>query len=143
MNEITIDSPSVQSYLTILQGVINRMAANSAGCKTWCIALVSAIFVIIADKGNINYVWVSILPIILLALLDAYYLGLEKSFRDGYNKFISKLHSGNITVNDLFIVKPDKDIYRKIIESIFSLSVWPFYGLLLIMLLIVRYKILA
>jgi len=42
----------VQSHLTILQAVIQRMASNSASSKTWCVTLVSAILVIVADKGK-------------------------------------------------------------------------------------------
>ncbi len=42
MDKVNFESGAVQSYLGILQGVINRMASNSAGCKTWCITLVSA-----------------------------------------------------------------------------------------------------
>ena len=29
------------------------MAANSSGRKTWCVAIVSAILVIVADKGKL------------------------------------------------------------------------------------------
>lgn len=55
MTNITYESPSVQSYLNILQSIINRMVANSSGCKTWCITLVSAVILIIADKGKPAY----------------------------------------------------------------------------------------
>ena len=68
--KVSFDSPSVQSYLTILQSVISRMATNSTSCKTWCVSLVSAIIVIVADKGKPNYVWISIVPIVLFPLLD-------------------------------------------------------------------------
>src|SRR5262245_30337239 len=34
---LQVDAPSVQSHLTMLQGVVNRLAANSASCKTWCV----------------------------------------------------------------------------------------------------------
>ena len=87
MDKVNFESGAVQSYLVILQGVINRMASNSAGCKTWCITIVSAIVVIIADKSNPVYVWVSLVPILLFLFLDSYYLGLEQRFRDSYNTF--------------------------------------------------------
>src|SRR5947208_1299956 len=103
---VDLDSPAVQTYLTILQGVITRMASNSASAKTWCIALVSAIIVVIADKGQPGYVWISIVPVGLSFLLDAYYLGLERQFRDRYNDFIAKLHDGKAQVDDVFIVTP-------------------------------------
>ena len=136
--EVSHDSPSVQGYLSILQGTISRMASNSASCKTWCITLVSAIVVLIADKGQPNYIWISVVPIVLFLLLDAYYLGLERQFREQYNAFIKKLHDHTATVEDVFILSPAGNTFYTTACSVVSLSVWPFYGLLAAMLLVVR-----
>ena len=141
MLKVKIDSPGVQSYLGILQGVINRMASNSSGCKTWCIALVSAIVVIVADKGKPQFVWISLFPVLLFFFLDSYYLSLEVRFRDRYNDFIQKLHAEDATVEDLFIVTPGKgfkSIAKSTVKAWLSLSVWPFYGLLVTMMFIMR-----
>lgn len=140
MSKVTYESGAVQSYLGILQGVINRMAANSAGCKTWCITIVSAITVVIADKSNPSYVWVAIVPIALFLFLDAYYLGLEQRLRDSYNNFIKKLHSDEAELEDVFIVNPGggaQITLASTFKAALSLSVWPFYGLLIVMLSIV------
>ncbi len=145
MDEVDLNSPSVQSYLSILQGVINRMAANSAACKTWCVALVSAIVVIIADKGRPEFIWISILPITLLFFLDSYYLGLERHFRNIYNSFIKKIHTNQATVDDVFIIiSPGrgKDKLGKTLCACFSFSIWPFYGLLALMLVVVQHWVL-
>lgn len=141
MEKISYDSPSVQSYLTILQAVINRMASNSAACKTWCVTLVSAIVVIIADKGKPHYVWISVVPIVLFLLLDSYYLALERQFRAVYNEFIRKLHFGEATVDDVFIIAPKIGIETallNIIKAGGSISVLAFYGFLALMLIVVR-----
>ncbi len=138
---VDFDSPAVQSYLTILQGVIGRMASNSAGAKTWCIALVSAIIVVIADKGRPGYIWISLVPVGLLFLLDAYYLGIERQFRDRYNDFIAKLHRGNAEVNDVFIVTSGGGVsgsMKAALRACGSVSVWPFYLILALMLLAIR-----
>jgi hypothetical protein len=37
------DSPAVTAHINLLQGIINRLANNSASCKTWCITLVGAL----------------------------------------------------------------------------------------------------
>jgi hypothetical protein len=145
MNKVSFDSPSVPSYLTILQTVIGRMATNSTSCKTWCVTLVSAVVVIIADKGKPNYVWISVIPIVLFLLLDAYYLSLERQFREVYNEFIRKLHFDNATVEDVFFVAPQSGVSAtslSIIKASGSISVWPFYTLLTLMLLVVRMWIL-
>ena len=70
------DSPGVQAHLGISQSVIQRMASNSASCKAWCITLVSAILVIVADKGNPQYALIAIIPTALFLILDSYYLAL-------------------------------------------------------------------
>ena len=46
------DMSSVQAHLTIMQGVIQRMAENSRSCKVWCVTLVSATLVLIARTGE-------------------------------------------------------------------------------------------
>ena len=76
------NSEAVQSHLSILQSVIQRMASNSSSSKAWCITLVSAVLVIVADKGKPDYAYISFIPILLFLFLDAYYLALEKGFRN-------------------------------------------------------------
>lgn len=142
---VNLDSPAVQSYLTIMQGVIGRMASNSASAKTWCIALVSAIIFVIADRGEPGYVWIALVPVGLFFLLDAYYLGLERQFRKLYNGFIGKLHDGKAEVEDVFIVAPGDGLAGSMKAALIacgSVSVWPFYSLLTLMLLAVRTYIL-
>jgi hypothetical protein len=143
--KIAFESPSVHSYLTILQGVIGRMAGNSASCKTWCVTLVSAVIVIIADKAKPDYVWISVIPIILFLVLDSYYLALERQFRGVYNDFIRKLHFGSATVEDVFFIAPRAGALAtsfEVVRAVISIAVWPFYVLLAIMLLVVRVWIL-
>jgi len=145
VGEINFESSSVQSHLSILQGVINRMAANSAGCKTWCIALVSAIVVVIADKGRPELVLISALPVVLLFFLDAYYLALEGLFRDKYNSFVKKVHTREAKVEDVFIVVPGtgtKTILWETLKAFSSLSVWPFYSGLALMLTAIKWWVL-
>jgi len=137
MDNINFESGAVQSYLTILQGVINRMSSNSAGCKTWCITIVSAITVVIAGKSKPSLVLVALVPILLFFFLDSYYLGLELRFRESYNKFIKKLHSGEATLEDLYILNPSGGGAKPIASTFnaaVSFSIWPFYSLLVVML---------
>jgi len=145
MDTVNIESPSVQSYVSILQAVINRMAANSAGCKTWCITLVSATIIIIATIEKPDYVWIALIPILLFFFLDSYYLGLERRFRARYNDFIRKVHSNSVTTNDLFIVTLEAGAGMTLLSTLracTSISIWPFYGVLGLMLAAVRVWIL-
>lgn len=137
-NEFKENSQAVQVHLEIIQSIIQRMAANSASCKTWCITLVSAILVVVADKGNPQYAFISFIPIILFFVLDTYYLSLEKMFRESYNDFIEKFHSGQITVADLFIVTPAGNLLKTFLSSLSSFSIWPFYLMLLLMVIVAK-----
>lgn len=79
------ESTAVQSYLSTLQAIVSRMATNSVNCKTWCITLTSALLVVLADKGKVNFVWVALIPVLLFCFLDAYYLAQERAFRESYS----------------------------------------------------------
>lgn len=144
---LTVDSPSVQSYLQMLQGVINRMAANSSSCKTWCITIASAVIVIVADKAHPEYVWIAAGPIALFFFLDAYYLALEQHFRDLYTAFLKKLHAGEATAQDVFLLsRPTAGFIpglRAKCSAAASASVWPFYLLVGLMLVAARTWILT
>jgi hypothetical protein len=120
-------SPSVQTHLGIIQGVISRMATNSASCKTWCVTVVSAILVIVADKGKPEFAWIAFMPAILFGALDVYYLSLEKGFRNSYSAFVEKLHTGSLTVADLFSIAPKGCGCSLGFSAITSFSVWGFY----------------
>lgn len=121
------DSPAVQAHLGITQAVIQRMASNSGSCKAWCITLVSAILVIVADKGKPRYALIAMVPTILFLILDTYYLALEKRFRKSYNSFIDKLHKGQVVASDLYAVTPQGPPFRTFVASMRSFSIWPFY----------------
>jgi hypothetical protein len=136
--DIDSESPSIQTHLSILQNVIQRMASNSSSCKTWCVTLVSAILVIVADKGKPEYAWIAMLPTIVFAALDAYYLALEKSFRNSYNEFITKLHSKSLHESDLYSVIPKGNMSRLQLESVKSFSVWGFYTSLAVLTIITK-----
>lgn len=132
------ESGSIQTHLGIIQNVIQRMSANSSSCKAWCVSLVAAVLVIVADKGRPEYAWIALLPTVVFAALDAYYLALEKAFRNSYNQFITKLHKQRLTEEDLYSVSPVGNISKLQIESVKSFSVWGFYLSLIALIAITK-----
>jgi hypothetical protein len=137
-NEFKENSEAVRAHLEISQSVIQRMAANSAASKAWCVSLVSAILVLVADKGKPQFAYIAIIPTLLFFALDVYYLALEKMFRTAYNNFIHKLHSGKIKAEDLFAMKPSGHMPDAIIDAVKSFSIWPFYIVLLLMIFVTK-----
>jgi hypothetical protein len=134
-------SPSVQAHLAIIQNVVQRMATNSAGCKTWCVTLVAAILVLIADKGKTNLVLLAVLPIVIFGVLDVYYLQLEKGFRNSYNAFITKVHDHALQASDLYSLEPIGSVRARVRQSLRSFSVLGFYIPLLVVAILAAFII--
>lgn len=131
------ESAAVQHHLTMLQGIITRMAENSRSCKLWCITLVAAVLVLVARTEQPDYALLALLPAILFLLLDTYYLALERAFRVSYNAFVRKLHSGELSSADLYRLAPTGSIPRLFFACLKSFAIWPFYPALAIMVVVV------
>lgn len=68
-------------HLEMIQGVINRMAANSFMLKGWAITLVSGFFALSDKDSNPMYFLVVYIPIFLFWILDGFYLRQERLYR--------------------------------------------------------------
>lgn len=135
-----LERPAVQGYLSMLQGIINRMAGNSSSCKTWTATLVAAQLALLVGKPiQLHVLWVClipVLPVLALCFLDCYYLGLERITIDIQRDFLKSLSMDSEEyINKLYDVrslgdkKRQKDEAKKAIKSY---SIWPFYLLVYI-----------
>ena len=134
---LDLESSAVQHHLTLLQGIIQRMAENSRSCKLWCITIVAAVLVLVARTEQPNYALIALLPAILFLILDTYYLALERAFRNSYNAFVRNLHRGELQPTELYKLAPTGSIYRLFLACLKSFSIWPFYPPLGIMVAVV------
>ena len=67
------------SYLNMLQGVITRMAGNSAIMKGFASTIIVAIFgMTVTEIVKWFYILIALIPMISFIYLDIYYLKLEK-----------------------------------------------------------------
>lgn len=83
-----------RQYLQMLQATIERMAANSANCKTWMVTIVSAFMALQCTIQSLNgWILLGLLPIILFWYLDALYLKLERGFRNRERQFINSINT--------------------------------------------------
>ena len=81
-----------RQYLQMLQGNIERMASNSANCKTWMVTIVAAFLALQCSIDELNgWILLAIIPAILFWYLDTYYLHLERGMRNRENSFIDIL----------------------------------------------------
>jgi CDP-diglyceride synthetase len=121
-----------RQYLEFIQNIITRMNSNSFMIKGWTITIVSALLVLFATIKVDSLYIITILPIILFWVLDAYYLQLERKFRSLYNNVIQNhvsvvLYSMNI--EEPSIKNNHKNKYWNLITS---KTIWPFYVFLII-----------
>ncbi|ALE20775.1 hypothetical protein HF524_00025 [Proteus mirabilis] len=103
---LNVESKAVQTHLGFLQDIISRLSDKSSTCKNWCITLTSA-FILLSlrlENGS-KYILLSYIPTLLFALLNTYYVYLEKSIRNQYNTFVSKLHNNQLTTSDIYTIK--------------------------------------
>ena len=70
------DKADVIKHLEMLQGVINRMAANSFVVKGWSVTLAAALAAFGAQSANQWFVAFGLIPVAAFWGLDAYYLPL-------------------------------------------------------------------
>lgn len=125
-------------YISLLQENINRMAGNSANCKTWLITLVAAITALQLTADDLrNILWIAPGIIVLFYFLDSYYLSLERKFIALEIEFVQK---AKIKTNDVlteglysFNIKGVKDKRATFLRSLFSWSTLPLYLCLLLL----------
>ncbi|WP_430453837.1 hypothetical protein [Rhodopirellula europaea] len=130
------DSESVLKTVDVQQSLIARMAASSSTVKNWCVTLATAVVVFAAEKDQWAYLWLALVPILLFAALDIYYLTLEKQFRARYESFIQKIHGSAVAQDDLFVVRPRRIEFSDAASAACSLSIWPFYVLQILALVV-------
>ena len=128
-DNLDVGATAVHKHLEIMQSVIQRMAENSRSCKVWCVTLVSAILVLVARIENADHALIALAPALLFYVLDAYYLALERRFRNSYNAFVCKVQKEELSTSDLFIVAPTGSTSRTFLWAMFqSFAVLPFYA---------------
>ena len=153
------DKDEERLYLQMMQDNITRMATNSANAKTWLVTIVAGFLAIGCNIKDFEY-WLllAIAPIVVFWYLDAYYLNLERGFRNREQRFINIVKG--VTLSDeedatdkkketaLFdfktLTKPQDEKNKELgyaetgfFRMFFSSSVWPVYVIMLFIVLIV------
>lgn len=72
-------------HLELIQGVVNRLAADSFRIKAWAVVLVGALLVLLVREDRIVLAAIGFIPVALFWGLDAYFLWQERLFRVLYD----------------------------------------------------------
>ena len=135
---VDTEATSVQTYLQILQGVITRVATNSANCKGWCITLTAGIAALGTDPERHDLLIVAIIPIAVFGVLDGYYFLLEKRYRNRHDDVVAKVTRGQLEVTELFRVAPIKRA-GDIEHVLLSFAMIPAYAFMIAVLVFLRF----
>jgi hypothetical protein len=120
------DNPAVMAHINLLQGIINRMAAASSSCKTWCIGLVSGLLSLAGSTKVVAMADLVLVPIGVFAHLDFMYLTQEIAYRDLHEQFVFKIRTGTYSKDDVFNARAPR-LFEHYMSALVSWSTWPFY----------------
>lgn len=125
-------------YLQMIQNNISRMSTSSALFKGFSATIVAGISMISYCQQNTCVIILSFLPVLLFAVLDTYYLQLEKQLRCLYDLVRKGTHACDFNMK---LEKGDVEDKAKaeirIIDCIKSFSIWPFYLTMILVLVTV------
>ena len=132
---LSYESSAAHAHLGHLQAIVGRMADSANACKFWCVALISAVLVVIG-LGQVSeeplpgeQVLLAFLPGVALLFLNAYYHSQELRFRRAYEAFVGRLAAGSAERGDLFCMPDNKGAVCRWVRSLRSISIWPFYSM--------------
>lgn len=131
----------VQGFIIQLDSIINRMASNSANAKNWLMTIIAAAIAIQWSQSQLERLLWLLIPVLLFMLTDMYYLGMERHFKKIQKSFIEDVRSGkDISLLVYFIPKTSKcQQVCNMLATIDSLSIWPFYLIVVACILGVRF----
>lgn len=139
-----------RQYLQMMQSNIERMATNSANCKTWMVAFVTAFMALGSSSIVVARYWLllGIIPILLFWYLDTFYLHLERAMRNRERDFLNKVAAGDnegykaalFNFKPMMVKKEEaKDGLVATNDRWFSSSTAPFYSIAIIAVLLLTF----
>jgi hypothetical protein len=111
-------------HLEMLQAVINRMASNSFVFKGWAVTIIAGLSAFAAKDADKKLLLVALFATLLFWAVDAFYLSLERRYRELYAKVAKK----DVEAIDLSMTLPSYRKYGCWAIALFSPILLTFYG---------------
>lgn len=73
-------------YLEAIQRVVDRLSNTSFIHKGWAVSLVAGLMALATSGTNHGYVLIAYIPTVVFWLLDAYFLMMERQYRQLFEK---------------------------------------------------------
>jgi hypothetical protein len=134
-----MDKDILHKEIDLIQGVINRMANNSFMLKGWLISLIAVVLALSKDSllsCDLKLILLILcFPIIIFWYLDAFFLHREKCYRALYDWVIKNRMTSNENIYSLDF-RPYQKKVKSVFRIMFSQTLFPFYGLAFLLLII-------
>lgn len=135
-----------RQYLQMMQSNIERMANNSANCKTWLVTLLTGFMAISCGFESLHW-WLLLaaVPIAMFWYLDGFYLSLERKMRNRQKDFLNKQTKDGDEYNKASynfepLEKEEDEIELGLVKTTgqwWTKSVWPFYLTMMVVIIVV------
>jgi hypothetical protein len=130
------DNPATTAHINLLQGIITRLANNSASSKTWCLTLVAALLGLAGAAHAPQIVHATLVPIVIFGFVDIMYLATEVAYRNLYTRVVESIRAGAYAKNAVFEARARPDA-ACVTWAIRSWSIVPYYALIIFYLIAV------
>lgn len=111
-------------HLEMIQAVINRMASNSFVFKGWSVTIIAGLSAFAAKDSNKKLLLIAFFATLLFWAVDAFYLSLERSYRQIYSE-VARKDNANV---DFSMALPNRSKFKAWISAIFAPILLIFYG---------------
>ncbi len=145
-SETPVDAPAphdlelLDRQVNRYQALVRRQASNSVRVKTWGLTLVAAITAFAVNGERPQLLFTALAAVFGFALLDSYYLSLERHFRDASDAVVDSHERGDLKRQQLFkIDRPTSTAinrWKALRSACKSWSIWLFYGVIAVLLAI-------
>lgn len=131
----------VQGYISLLNSIINRMGSNSVNAKNWLMTILAAAIAIQWTQEQLDNVTWLLVPTLLFALTDCYYLGMERHFKKIEMDFIEAVRANDGFEAKLYSIPQSSKCEQvdNTFGSMDSLSIWPFYIIVVAAIIVIWY----
>jgi len=125
------------AYLQMIQEAIGRMSTSSAIFKGFSAAIVAGISALSYQDVNILVLGLSFLPVLAFAILDVYYLTLERKFRFLFDRVRMDKHDIDFSLDLTKDPAEVSEANATPLDGILSPSIYLFYPMMLVVLVVV------
>jgi hypothetical protein len=114
------------NQLNMIQAVINRLAGNSFLLKGWTVTLMAGLLGFASANSSRGFALIAVFVVIVLGTLDAYYLALERAYRELYDREAARQDATSWTLKAPPVGRGD------VLDALSSISISGFYGAVLL-----------